>query len=392
MPLRVPAALLAATFAVAAAEPFLTSELVFPPEKKHNHASTIVELPGGDLFLVWYRGSGERTADDVDIRYSRLKKGSKQWMTPRVIADTPNFPDCNPAAFVDSRQRLWILWPVIMANEWHTAMMKYSISSDYKDVAKLPEWDLSDNITIIPRNFAAKIEQVFGPALAKAEPGSRAEKYLKNVIEKSKDKYFARMGWMTRAHPVELPGGRIIVPLYSDGYSVSIMAISDDGGKTWFASEPLVGYGAIQASIARKKDGTLVAYMRDNGPAPKRQQMSESKDNGVTWSAAVDSELPNPGAGTEVITLRDGSWAMIYNDLEKGRHSLAVAISEDEGRTWKWKRHLENKEGGSFHYPSLIQARDGSLHASYSYFVAEGKSMKHARFNVEWVKAGPREP
>lgn len=388
MSLRLPLTLLAATFALTAAEPFLRSELVFPLEKKHNHASTIVELPGGELFLVWYRGSGERTADDVDIRYSRLKKGSKEWMTPRVIADTPNFPDCNPAAFVDSKQRLWLLWPVIMANEWHTAMMKYSISSDYKNAAKLPRWDLSDNITIIPRNFAPKIEEVFGPALAKAEPGSRAEKYLKGAIEKSKDKYFARMGWMTRAHPVELPGGRIIVPLYSDGYSVSIMAISDDGGKTWFGSEPLVGYGAIQASIARKKDGTLVAYMRDNGPAPKRQLMSESKDNGVTWSVAVDSELPNPGAGTEVINLRDGSWAMIYNDLEKGRHSLAVAISDDEGKTWKWKRHLENKEGGSFHYPSLIQARDGSLHASYSYFVAEGKSMKHAWFNVEWVKAG----
>ncbi len=43
------------------------------------------ELPGGELFLVWYRGSGERTADDVDIRYSRMKKGAKQWMTPREM-------------------------------------------------------------------------------------------------------------------------------------------------------------------------------------------------------------------------------------------------------------------------------------------------------------------
>jgi hypothetical protein len=28
----------------------------------------------------------------------------------------------------------------------------------------------------------------------------------------------------------------------------------------------------------------------------------------------------------------------------------------------------------------VIQARDGSLHVTYSYFVAEGKSIKHARF------------
>ena len=40
----------------------------------------------------------------------------------------------------------------------------------------------------------------------------------------------------------------------------------------------------------------------------------------------------------------------------------------------------------------MIQARDGSLHATYSYFEnhleRESKSIKHARFNVAWVKAG----
>ena len=31
-----------------------------------------------------------------------------------------------------------------------------------------------------------------------------------------------------------------------------------------------VAYGNIQPSLVRKKDGTLVAYIRDNGPPPKR--------------------------------------------------------------------------------------------------------------------------
>ena len=38
------------------------------------------------------------------------------------------------------------------------------------------------------------------------------------------------MGWFTRTHPLELPSGRILVPMYSDGYSYGIMAISDDRG------------------------------------------------------------------------------------------------------------------------------------------------------------------
>ena len=65
--------------------------------------------------------------------------------------------------------------------------------------------------------------------------------------------------WFSRTHPIELPSGRILLPLYSDGFSFSLMGISDDGGQTWFASEPIVGYGNIQPSVVRKEDGTLVA-------------------------------------------------------------------------------------------------------------------------------------
>ena len=96
----------------------------------------------------------------------------------------------------------------------------------------------------------------------------------------------------------------------------------------------------------------------------------------------------------------------ISNDTERGRNSLAVAVSDDEGLTWKWKRRLEydppGEEAGSYHYPSIIQARDGTLHASYSYHLnrkdleqdAEGqprrKAIKHAHFNEEWVMAGEK--
>ena len=44
---------------------------------------------------------------------------------------------------------------------------------------------------------------------------------------------------------------------------VSIMAVSDDEGKTWYASQPLLGFGAIQPTVLRRDNGDLVAYMRD---------------------------------------------------------------------------------------------------------------------------------
>jgi hypothetical protein len=45
---------------------------------------------------------------------------------------------------------------------------------------------------------------------------------------------------MTRTHPLILPSGRMLVPLYSDGFNASLMAISDDDGQTWRASLPTI--------------------------------------------------------------------------------------------------------------------------------------------------------
>jgi predicted neuraminidase len=200
------------------------------------------------------------------------------------------------------------------------------------------------------------------------------------------------MGWFTRTHPLQLASGRILVPMYSDGFSYGIMAISDDRGYTWTASEPIVGAGCIQPSVVPKKDGTLVAYLRDNGPPPKRAHISYSKDDGVSWTLAKDTEIPNPGTSLEVVKLRDGNWIAVYNDLERGRYSLVAALSDDEGATWKWKRHLDGspdkQNANQYHYPSVMQAKDGAIHVTYSYFVPEGKSIKHVRLNEEWVKAG----
>ncbi len=165
------------------------------------------------------------------------------------------------------------------------------------------------------------------------------------------------------------------------------MAISDDGGKTWVASEPLAGFGSIQPAVLERKDGTLVAYMRENGVF-KKVRVSESKDKGETWGTVYSSELPNPGSGLDAVRLASGNWLLIYNDTAKGRSSLAVSLSDDEGKTWKWTRHLEKHDVGQYHYPAIIQAKDGGIHAVYSYFVAGGKSMKHARFNEAWVKQG----
>jgi len=387
--MRVALYILLAAAGLTAAPPFYKSELIFPLEKIHNHSSSIVELPNGDLLVCWFHGSGERTADDVVINAARFNKKTGKWGVPFIIADTPGFPDTNPTMFIDSKQRLFLLWPTIIAHQWETALMKYKISTDYQQEAGPPKWEHQDNIILIPKNIGEKTREVFGK-LAETE-GPAGEK-AKKEIEHADDMYFSRMGWFTRTHPLELPSGRILVPMYSDGYSFGIMGISDDGGYTWTGSEPIVGFGNVQPSVVRKKDGTLVAYMRDNGPPPKRAQISYSKDDGMSWVPAIDTDILNPGTSLEVIALKNGDWIMAYNDLEDKRYSLVAMISDDEGKTWKWRRHLDGdpavKVTNEYHYPSVMQAKDGTIHITYSYFVAEGKSIKHAQFSEDWVKAG----
>src|SRR4030042_5378406 len=129
--------------------------------------------------------------------------------------------------------------------------------------------------------------------------------------------------------------------------------------------------------------------MRDNGPAPNRLHLSTSRDKGLTWSVVTDSELPNPGSGADLVTLRNGHWVLAYNDTEEGRHSLAVSLSLDEGKTWPHTRHLERYEpsdGPTAAYPSIIQAADGSLHVVYSYRRPNvGQTIKHVRFTESWL-------
>lgn len=193
---------------------------------------------------------------------------------------------------------------------------------------------------------------------------------------------------MTRIKPLRLSSGRLLLPLYSDGFSMSMVAISDDDGETWRPSLPIVGRGNVQPALVREKNGNILAYMRDNGPQPSRVQVSESQDNGQSWSAAQKTGIPNE-ASVELIVLQDGRWAFVGNDEDDGRYRLSFYLSDDEGKNWKWKMTLENtpKGHGRFSYPSVIQTADGLLHISYSYSLEKGtESIKYVEIDPKAIR------
>ncbi len=361
---------------------------IFPLQGKHVHASSIVECPNGDMLVCWFHGSGERTANDVVIQGARLRQGSDTWSPVFVMADTPDFPDCNPVLFIDQKAQLWLFWIVVRANQWEQSILKTRVSTDYLR-GDVPQWQWQDMILLKPGDtFAETMASTFKTLTPKEQMWAEyAPRYSTLILEAAQDKAKRQTGWMTRTHPTVLPDGRILLPLYSDGFNVSLVAISDDQGTHWHASAPIVGWGPIQPTIVRKKDGTLVAYMRDSGKTPNRVLISRSTDRGESWSPATDTDIPNPGSSLEVIAMKDGRWVMVYNDTEAGRHSLCAAMSDDEGKTWPWKRHIGQADPGhaSFSYPSLIQATDETLHVTYSYHVQGQATIRHGRFKADWI-------
>lgn len=372
-----------------AEDPIHRAELIFPPRPEHNHAPGIVECPNGDLLASWYRGSGERNSDDVAVYGARYRQGGERWSEAFLMVDTPGFPDCNTAMHIDRQGKLWLFWPVIIANSWESCLTQYRVSSDYLGDGS-PRWEWQGSIFLKPEDFQKTMTEALETRLKTAGAAlpddAKTRAQLDRLRGQIGDKLTSRLGWQPRCKPTVLPSGRILLPLYSDTYSAGIMAISDDDGRTWRASRPLAGFGSIQPTVLRRGDGTLLAYMRENGPI-QRIRVSASNDDGVTWGAVEATDLPNPGAGIDGVRLDSGHWLLVYNDTTRGRNSLAVSLSEDEGRFWKWTRHLERHEKGSYHYPSVIQGRDGTIHCIYSYFVDAGKSMKHAAFNEAWVRA-----
>jgi predicted neuraminidase len=364
---------------------------IFAPEPKHNHASCVVETGDGSLLATWYSGSGERKSDDVVIQGASLRKGSKSWEPRFLMTDTPGYPDCNPALFAGPDGSLWLFWPTILDHRWEGALLKYARCERHSPDAGPPKWTSTGVMHVTPRDFASEMQQAIA-ALSDAER-SKYPRLLDEARARSRDELYQRLGWMPRVHPAVLPSGRWILPLYSDTFSASIMAISDDRGATWTASRPLIGFGNIQPSLVRKNDGTLVAFMRDNGPH-HRIRLSTSSDEGVSWSTVTDSPLPNPGAGIEALRLASGRWALVYNDAPAGRHSLAISVSDDEGKSWKWTRHLERVPTGQgqFHYPSMIQARDGTIHVTYTRRPrGQGSTIEHARVGEDWLLSNDAE-
>jgi predicted neuraminidase len=203
---------------------------------------------------------------------------------------------------------------------------------------------------------------------------------------------------------------------------------STDQGQSWQRIEVPGSLGCVHMNIVPASDGSLLAFFRSRWA--DHVYRTRSHDGGLSWEAPQPTVLPNNNSSIQALRLQDGRLAMIFNassakDATGRRESLydeldgdespnqvageapqrrafwgapraplTLALSEDDGLTWPWQRHLETGDGycmtnnseqclnREYSYPSIRQSADGALHLAYTVF---RQHIRHARVMPEWI-------
>jgi predicted neuraminidase len=387
---------LSLTILVAAGPAHYLSEIIFAPEPFHNHSSSIVETPSGDLIACWFHGKGERKDDTTVILGARKRAGTSAWSEPFLMADTQDLPDQNPTLFIDPADRLWLFWTSSIDNEVRSFFLKYRHSTDYEADGP-PKWDWQDGLLCRPAKAETAFVNLLDSRIARINAAADLDKdwrdlFLKHAEERRhmySDKLFQRIGWLPRQPPIMLSDKRMMLGIYSDTFDCSLFAFTEDAGQTWEFSQPVEPFG-IQPAIVQKDNGHLRAYLRHS---PKTVCI-ESRDGGMTWTE-VPLDIPNSGSSVAVLRLQNGNWILAVNDMPDARHQLSLYCSQNEGATWTRKQYLEKLDPATGHgtasYPTLIQGADRMIHVTYTFAnetAFKGKTIKHAWFNEAWVASG----
>ena len=291
------------------------------------HASTVVELPNGDLLASWFGGTREG-APDVAIWMSRRTPAG--WSSPKEAAREPEVATYNPVLFHSADGLLWLYYKFGPSPGVWAAAREFSRDegASWSPVEHLPAG-------------------LYGPI---------------------------------RAKPLVLGDGTILSGTSVESYGSWACWVerSTDNGRTWTRIGPIAAplslaagppergkpHGIIQPSLLDLGNRHIRLYARSTNNIGRICQ-SDSLDNGLTWSPVQATALPNPNSGIDAVRLRDGRLVMVYNNSTSGRTPLNLAVSAT-GEKWSNFQQLES-DPGEYSYPALIQARNGDLLLTYTW-------------------------
>jgi hypothetical protein len=132
-------------------------------------------------------------------------------------------------------------------------------------------------------------------------------------------------------------------------------------------------YGFWEASIAERADGSLFMIGRTYGG---HLYGCESRDAGLTWSKPSATSLMSGAApgrmeripgSNDLLVIWNSCCLNPQENLLGDRITLSSAISTDGGKTWKWRRVIEDitpGNGNRVEYPA-VNIYDGQVYITY---------------------------
>jgi predicted neuraminidase len=315
------------------------------------HVSSICELPDGRMAAIWYAGSREG-ARDVGLYFATRDGGlSNVWSTPVAIGTHTTAADetfryvkkvGNAILFAGTNGHLHMLYVTTGFGGWSCSQLNLKTSTDSGTT-----WSRSRRLGLSP---LLNISELVKNAPVPTADGGFVVPIYHEVIGK-----FSELLWLR-------PG--------ADGFEAIKTRVS--GGRT-----------AFQPALVALNETNALMLCRSAGSV-RKIHATRTSDAGYSWSALETIDLPNSNSGLDAIRLSDGRLLLAFNDTDSDRDNLSLAISADNGVTWKRAATLVAEPKEEFSYPTVLQTSDGLIHVTYTW---KRKGIKEATFNVAWLEA-----
>ncbi len=371
--------------------PEFSTHFVSTQQNIATHAASLVELSDGRIRAFWFAGSREG-AEDVEIRSAVFDPAKNIWGPEQSIAnreDTQHYllryvkKLGNPVAQRAPDGTLWLYYVTVSLGGWAGSSITAITSKD--DGAS---WSSARRLITSP---------------------------------------FINISTLIKGAPFLYSDGTMGMPVYHEfiGKFGELLRISNSGviiDKERLSS----GKTTLQPVILIKNPQQAMVLMRRSGTSPKRVMATATDDAGKHWSAPTNTALANPDAAISGVVLPGGKMLLALNDIEEGRDALSLAVSADNGVTWKTIYQLEDQRGQptemahylqaviesakstdtsiadatgyaksaqrnkceaqscgfEFSYPYLIQTHGGDFHLVYTW---NRSFIKHVQFTRAWL-------
>jgi len=329
--------------------------------------------------------------------------GGKTWQAPSVV----------PTELKVGSARAMPSWsPVLHFDEPRDRLLLFfTQSKSCRRATKPATWDPGGSVYSVSLSLPSILARLKDreailrwslPHLILSQQGDDIPKVIANSLLVMSNGHWALPFWREQPHKSDHgPASTCHVddPAVEASMSSAGVLISANAGDTWQV------YGSLTDPRTSLIEGSLVEllpsdpYFLIQNPMHKpRLRMffrtstgcafqTESIDGGTTWSVSSPINLPNPNTKFHILRLQySGHLAIAFNDHHRNqfckacRTHLHVAMSNDEGASWRYIAHIDREEenGVRIHYPTLLEHGD-SLYVIYSRFYLDLGKCKSMR-------------